>query len=123
MGYKDLEVYRLALQLSVEVHDLSLKLPKFEQYETGSQIRRSSKSARANIVEGYGRRRYKKEFVRFLTYALASSDETLDHLECLYQTKSFTNEKDYKILISQYQRLGKMLTRFIAAVDKNHNSF
>jgi len=41
-------------------------LPKFEMYEEGSQIRRSAKSVAANIVEGYGRRRYKQEFIRFL---------------------------------------------------------
>ena len=117
-----MEIYRLAKELSIRVHGLTLLLPKIEQYETGSQIRRSSKSVRANIVEGYGRRRYKKEFVRFLTYALASSDETLDHLECLYQTNSIKNLEEYKVLIDQYQTLGKMLIRFIAAIDKNHNS-
>ena len=122
MSYKNMEIYKLAKELSIQVHGLTLLLPKIEQYEIGSQIRRSSKSVRANIVEGYGRRRYKKEFVRFLTYALASSDETVDHLECLYQTNSIKNLEDYKILIDQYQTLGKMLIRFIAAVDKNHNS-
>jgi four helix bundle protein len=58
---------------------MSLKLPKFEMYETGSQIRRSSKSVRSNIVEGYGRRRYRNDYIRFITYALASNDETTDH--------------------------------------------
>jgi four helix bundle protein len=54
---------------------MSLKLPKFELYETGSQIRRSMKSVKANIVEGYGRRYYKNDFIRFIIYALASTDE------------------------------------------------
>jgi len=44
---------------------MSLTLPRFELYETGSQIRRSSKSIRSNIVEGYGRRRYKFDYIRF----------------------------------------------------------
>jgi len=38
------------------------ELPKFEMYEEGSQIRRSSKSVRTNIVEGYGRRNYKLDY-------------------------------------------------------------
>ena len=46
---------------------MSLDLPKFEMFEEGSQIRRSSKSVRSNIVEGYGKRHYKNDFIRFLT--------------------------------------------------------
>ena len=56
-GYKQLDIYQLAHKLGVESHKLALKLPKHELYETGSQLRRASKSISANIVEGYGRRR------------------------------------------------------------------
>ena len=85
MSYRTLEVWQLARDLSVEIHRMTLKsLPKLEMYEEASQIRRSAKSIRSNIVEGYGRRRYKLEFVRFLTYAHASCDETIDHLETLH---------------------------------------
>ncbi len=74
MSYKTLEVWQLARGLVVEVHRMTIeKLPKFEMYEEGSQIRRSVKSVRSAIVEGYGRRAYKQEFIRFLTYAIASN--------------------------------------------------
>ena len=76
MNYKDLEVWQIARELSIDIHKMTLTLPKFEMYEEGSQIRRSSKSIRSTIVEGYGRRRYKNEFIKFLTYAIASTDET-----------------------------------------------
>ncbi|MEW6570601.1 MAG: four helix bundle protein [Nitrospirota bacterium] len=73
----------------MKVHKITLEeLPKFEMYEEGSQIRRSSKSIVSNIVEGFGRRRYKNEFIQFLTYSIASCDETKVHLEILYQTGS-----------------------------------
>lgn len=49
-NYKDLEIYRLAFQLSVDIHQMSLKLPDFELYEQGSQIRRSSKRIKDCIV-------------------------------------------------------------------------
>ena len=42
-GYKELEIYRIAFDLSIKVHHTSLKLPKFEIFEQGSQIRKSSK--------------------------------------------------------------------------------
>ena len=81
-SYEDMDVYKLAKKMAVEIHQMTLReLPKFENYEQGSQIRRSSKSVVANFVEGYGRRHYAAENIRFLTYALASCDETKAHLE------------------------------------------
>ncbi|MEE8381751.1 MAG: four helix bundle protein [Thermodesulfobacteriota bacterium] len=55
--YKDLEVYQIAHRLGIMVHQFSLNLPKLELYETSSQLRRSSKSISANIVEVFCRRR------------------------------------------------------------------
>jgi four helix bundle protein len=60
-SYKDLDIYKLSHRLAIEIHKMTLnKLPKFEMYEEGAQIRRSSKSIVCNIVEGFGRRRYKQ---------------------------------------------------------------
>jgi four helix bundle protein len=52
-SYRDLEIYNDSKALAIDVHFMSLKLPKFELYEEGSQVRRSSKSVTAMIVEGY----------------------------------------------------------------------
>ena len=60
MSYKKLQIWILAKEVVIEVHEMSLTLPKFELYEEGSQIRRSIKTTKATIVEGYGRRRYSK---------------------------------------------------------------
>jgi hypothetical protein len=65
-GYRKLEVYRRSRQLSVQIHKMSLGLPKFEMFEVGSQIRRSAQSVPANIVEGFALRNYKQEFIHFL---------------------------------------------------------
>jgi four helix bundle protein len=43
-SYKDLEIYKLAYELAIKVHRFSLTLPKYELFEEGSQVRRSSKS-------------------------------------------------------------------------------
>lgn len=101
---------------------MSLGLPKFEQFETGSQIRRSSKSVRSNIVEGYGRRVYKQEFTRYIIFALASNMETQDHLEALYETGSLTDEYLYRELVEKVELLGKRLNRFLETVKKQHNT-
>ncbi len=121
-SYKDLDIYKMAHKLAIEIHEMSLKLPKFEMYEEGSQIRRSSKSIKSNIVEGFGRRRYKQEFIKYLTYSLASCDETIDHLDTLYETKSFTDEVRYRNFCEEYNYLGRMLTNFIKSVEFGHKT-
>ncbi len=117
MSYKTLEIWKLADELVVEIHEMTLtRLPKFEMFETGSQIRRSSKSTKSTIVEGYGRKKYKAEFLKFLVYALASNDETIDHLETLYKTKSLNDELLFKTLHEKLQLLGKKINLFIKGV-------
>ena len=98
------------------------KLPKFEMFEEGSQFRKSGKSVKSTITEGYGRRRYKQEFLRFLTYAIASNDETIDHLETLFETESLTDAGLYQSLHDRLEVLGKKLNRFIETVEKEHLS-
>jgi len=99
---------------------MTLTLPRFENYEEDSQIRRSSKSVVANIVEGYGRRQYKNEFIKYLVYAAASCDETRAHLEMLYQTGSL-DEDGYASLCRQCLELGRKLYRFKQSVQSRHN--
>ncbi|MGZ5220797.1 MAG: four helix bundle protein [Chitinophagaceae bacterium] len=93
INYKDLEIWKLSRELVIDIHKMSLALPKIEVFEEGQQIRRSMKSIKATIVEGYGRRRYKADFIKFLVYAHASTDETIDHLETLFETGSLTDEQ------------------------------
>jgi four helix bundle protein len=123
MSYKTLEIWSLAKELVVDIHRMTLeKLPKFEMYEEGSQIRKSIKSVKATIVEGYGGRVYKQEFLKFLTYASASNDETLDHLETLYETGSLNDPELFKALSDRLDKLGRKINLFIQAVEKGHLS-
>jgi four helix bundle protein len=96
------------------------EVAKFEMYEEGSQIRRSSKSISSNLVEGFGRRRYRNDYIKFLTYALASYDETIDHLEILQGTGSLSDRVLLNDLILRYNLLGKKINSFLKTVISNH---
>jgi four helix bundle protein len=121
MSYKSLDIWKDARELSIRIHDMTMLLPKFEQFEEAQQIRRSSKSVRSNIVEGYGRRRYKQDFIKFIVYAQASNDETIDHLEILFETKSLKDSDLYRDLLQRLDALGRKINKFLKAVEKNHN--
>ena len=120
-GYKKLEIYQLAHGLALEVHNLTLALPRWEMSEEGSQLRRSSKSVAAHIGEGYGLRIYKKDFLLYLHRAYASTLETIEHLELAYGTGSLKDESLYVRLVDQYSLLAKKLMRFIPAAVNGHD--
>lgn len=123
MGYRDLQIWQVARDMTVVVHRMTLeKLPRFELHEEGSQIRRSAKSVRSNIVEGFGRRRYKQDFIKHLVYAEASCDETRDHLDTLFETAPLTDQALYDNLSQQLVELARKINHFIAAVEQNHQS-
>lgn len=120
-GCRDLTIWKMGHELAVAVHKMTLqKLPKFEMYEEGSQIRRSSKSISSNIVEGFGWRTYKNEFIKFLSYSLASCDETREHLELLYETGSLTEQDIFNDLSKRYDVFGRMVNNFLQAVIIEH---
>ena len=118
-SYKDLEIYNLALEYFIEVHQVSLTLPKHELYEQGSQVRRSAASVKDNIVEGYGRRKYKRDFIKFLFYSqpsLLECKSQLDSIYLLYQIEVF------KELSEKYENLGGKIYNFILYVETNWRS-
>lgn len=119
-SYKDLEIFQIANALSICVHKMTLeKLPKFEMFEEGSQIRRSSKSIKMNIVEGFGKKHYRAEYIKHLTYGLSECDETKEHLNTLFETGSLTDKNQYEDLYAKYEKLGRMIYRFREAVIGN----
>ena len=113
--YKDLDIHRISIVSFIRTHKFSLKLPKYELFELGSQVRRSSDSVNSNIVEGYGRKRYKRDFIKFLTYSHSSNNETINHLWKL-KTLYPQFEVEALELINEYETLGAKIYNFIEYV-------
>ena len=123
MSYKNLEIWQEARELVVLIHRTTLeRLARFEMYEEGSQVRRLVKSIKSNIVEGYGRRRYKWDYVRFLVYAHASCDEKKDHWETLHETGSLRDKELYHQVHARLEELSRSIHHFIKGVERTHQS-
>ncbi|WP_318347925.1 four helix bundle protein [Aquipluma nitroreducens] len=119
-NYKDLDIYNLSYRLAIDVHKMTMTLPKYELYEQGSQVRRSSKSIKDNVAEGFGRRRYKDEFVRFLVFAHSSCDEAISQLTMINEI--YFENKDLNNLLEEYEVLGAKINKFIQYVEENWKS-
>jgi four helix bundle protein len=74
---EDLDVFKRAYAVSLDLHQASLKFPKIEQFGgLADQVRRASKSICANLAEGFGKQRQSNlEFKRYLLMAIGSADE------------------------------------------------
>jgi four helix bundle protein len=122
-SYRDLDIYNDSKKFAIEVHKMTLMLPKFELYEEGGQVRRSSKSVTAMIVEGYGRKRYKAEFIRYLVFSQTECDETIVHLDFLFETESLADRAKYDDLRNKDDLLSKKINKFIQWVEQNWKEF
>ncbi len=80
-SFKELRVWQNAMDLALEVFQLSKQFPSEERYSLTDQIRRSSRSVAANIAEGWRKRRYSAAFVSKLSDADAEAGETQTWLE------------------------------------------
>lgn len=108
MEVEDLEVYNKLCNLAIEVHELTLTFPKFELYELGSQLRRSSNSAPANVAEGFGNK-HTNIYTETLGRAQGEIRETQHHLKMAYRKGYVTKEK-LNCFLEEYNICGRMLT-------------
>jgi four helix bundle protein len=84
---------------------------------TSQEIRRSSKSIKDQIAEGYGRRRYKAEYIKFLIYSHSSCDECLSQLEMLVAL--YPEYPEFPSLLDDYAILGRKINSYIDYVENN----
>lgn len=105
---KELEVYKKAYQLAMEIFELSKNYPPEEKYALTSQIRRSSRSISMNLREAWAKRRYEAHFISKLTDCDGENSETdtsLDFaLDCGYLTP-----RQHQNLTDLCAEIGKML--------------
>ena len=116
--YEDLEVFKRAYDLSLEVHRISLDFPKVEQYGgLADQLRRSSKSVCALIAEGSGRQRSSNaEFKRYCVMAMGSADEA--RLWCRYaRDLGYVDDERFTRWHDDYQQIARMLQGLIARLS------
>jgi four helix bundle protein len=115
-SFKDLRVYQKAREVSQSVFRLSKAFPREEMYSLTDQVRRSARSAGAQIAEAWGKRRYERHFVSKLTDADAEQMETQhwvgEALDCGYISPA-----DAAQLNSGLEEIGRMLSSMIEKAD------
>jgi len=106
---EELYVFERAYKISLDIHKVSLQLPKLEQYALADQIRRASKSICANLAEGFAKQvGSRKEFRHFILISMGSSDEMQIWIKYCKDLAYFEKEQA-DIFMREYQEISKML--------------
>ena len=107
--FEDLDVFQRAYKVSLELHRVSLQMPRTEQYALADQVRRASKSICANLAEGFGRQAQSKaEFQRFIRMSIGSADEMRVWLRYCFDLGYISNEQ-WQTWRDEYEQIAKML--------------
>lgn len=109
---KDLDVYKKAYKVAMEIFCLTKQFPKEEMYALTDQVRRSSRSVAMNLREAWAKRRYEAHFVSKLTDCDGENAETETALDFALDCGYITVE-NHKNLILQNREVGKMLGSMI----------
>ena len=117
-SFEDIEAFRRAYRLSLEVHRASLEWPRHEQYGLGEQLRRASKSIPALLAEGFGRQSVSgREFRRYLVMAVGSADEM--RVWCRYGLDlGYIDETVWRRWSEAYGEIARMLQGLARSLER-----
>ena len=107
MQVQDLSVYKKLCVLVLKVHTLTMTFPKHEMFELGSQMRRSSNSAAANLAEGFGNK-HTNIYTECISRSQGEIRETVHHLKIAHE-KKYLKDGEWKEITLSYEECSKML--------------
>lgn len=113
MGYKDLDVWKLAMDLCCMVYETTRTFPREEQFGITTQLRLAAVSIPANIAEGYGRRS-PVDYSRFLRVAKGSTNELETLLILSHRVGILPQSESHQEMT---RRVGSMLSSLIKSVE------
>ena len=116
MDFRDLDVWKLSMDLVERIYSFTKDFPKSEMFGLTSQMRRAAVSIPSNIAEGNGRQ-HSKEYVNFLYTSLGSLLELMTQIELAKRLKYITEEQNSS-LVEKCTAINRMLRSLIKAIKK-----
>jgi four helix bundle protein len=113
-----LEVFKIAHELALDIYKVTSKFPKEELYNLVSQLRKASSSICANLMEG-SYRNSSKEFKQFCGIARGSAGE-LKYFLMLSKDLGYIENKKAEELINKTNQITKMLYRLIKSLERKN---
>lgn len=96
-SYRDLEIWRLGVQIVGDIYSLTATFPKDEVFGLSSQMKRAAISLPSNIAEGF-RRLHSKEYRHFLHISMSSCAELETQITISKELGFITDKKEEELL-------------------------
>src|SRR5256885_648802 len=126
-NYRELDVYNNAMELTMQIFELTKRFPQEERFNLTDQIRRSSRSVCTNIAEAWRKRRYRAAFIAKLsdseTEAAESQVSTEFALRCRYWDQEMFRQIDdgYETVIAQLVRMADQPEKWLIKPRKTES--
>lgn len=114
LRFKDLDVWKVSMDLVVKVYEITRGFPKSEQFGLASQLQRAAVSIPSNIAEGSGRGT-RKDFAHFLDQARGSLFEVISQLE-ISRSLNYGDSDKIKAIQLEYEILGMRINALIKTI-------
>ena len=114
--YEDLEIYKISVEIAVEVYKLTKKFPKEETYGVVDQLKRAVTSIGANIAEGFGRYHYRDKLVFF--YNSRGSLFEVKHFLEISCRLDYITKGEKEDLFVKLNNLSVKLNNFISSIGR-----
>lgn len=115
-GYRELDVWKLAMELAKDIYKLARLMPKQEEYRLTGQMIRAAVSIAANIAEGSARAT-RKDYTHFVSIARGSAAE-LETLLLLAGDAELLPREATAAPLEKTDRVARMLTRLHARLKE-----
>jgi four helix bundle protein len=112
-SYRELDVYRSAMQTAMQIFAITKSFPAEEKYSLVDQIRRSSRSVCTNVAEAWRKRRYAAHFVSKLSDAESEAEETRVWLE-FAEKCGYIDEERFAELDDVYDKIVAQLVKMLS---------
>lgn len=115
-SYRDLEVWKKAMDLVIECYKITKKFPKTEIYGLTSQLQRVAVSIPSNIAEGH-QRQHSKEFLQHLSIAYASIAELETDIE-IAKRLNYINKDQSNNVFTKASEIARMINGLRKSITK-----
>ena len=110
-SHKDLDVWKLSIELVLDIYQICRQMPVHERYGLSAQMKRAAVSIPSNVAEGAARKSH-KEFIQFLFISKSSAAEVQSHLY-VAMDQGYITEKSFNEIYDKAEKVSKLTSGFI----------
>jgi four helix bundle protein len=116
-SYRELDVYKNAMELTMKIFELTKAFPPEERYNLSDQVRRSSRSVCTNLAEAWRKRRYRAAFIAKLSDSETEAAETQVSAEIALRCR-YWNQETFDQIDQGYEKVLGQIVRMSDQADK-----